>query len=299
MRKKISFCTIGLLTFGVALNAAAQSNLECPLPLMPSEQRMSFIERTPAQNAGFLWRIEKAELVTWLYGTIHLNHIEYAKPGMQIMMGMRSADVLAVELNTYEPQVNVIGTTATFNLSEEQQSRLRKAYKNDCLLGDPLQTLLQPLLLSQAQRKNLFWGYSADARLMQIAKRTNKPIVALETIAEQIQALSPKSQLEFNDSIDTTLNQVESGELQHQLSKLVAAWQQSNLDVFAQLEKTLRETQPEFLSRINDQRNALMAQKIDELHVSGKRLFVAVGSLHMIGKNGLSNLLQEKALLST
>jgi uncharacterized protein YbaP (TraB family) len=52
--------------------------------------------------------------------------------------------------------------------------------------------------------------------------------------------------------------------------------------------------QPAFSARLLDQRNILMAEKIDALHQGGKRVFVAVGAMHMAGRTALPKLLQDK-----
>ena len=41
------------------------------------------------------------------------------------------------------------------------------------------------------------------------------------------------------------------------------------------------------MTRLLDDRNPALADAIDALHASGKRLFAAVGSLHMVGPGGL------------
>jgi hypothetical protein len=43
--------------------------------------------------------------------------------------------------------------------------------------------------------------------------------------------------------------------------------------------------------KLIDDRNLVMADKITRLHAEGGKLFVAVGSLHMIGRVGLPALL--------
>lgn len=48
----------------------------CPPTPMPLEHQMAYVANAPAMNAGFLWRIEKDERTSWLYGTMHLNHID-------------------------------------------------------------------------------------------------------------------------------------------------------------------------------------------------------------------------------
>jgi uncharacterized protein YbaP (TraB family) len=47
----------------------------------------------------------------------------------------------------------------------------------------------------------------------------------------------------------------------------------------------------DMMKRMLDERNPGMAQSIDAIHASGKAVFAAVGSLHMVGKVGLPALL--------
>jgi uncharacterized protein len=267
---------------------------DCPAQLLPLEQAREYIEKTPAKNAGLLWRIEKSGRISWLYGTMHLMHIDYAKPGSQIMLGMRSSDVLAVEINFYAPQSATAPSNKNFNLNDEQLTRLKKAYIKDCVKGDPAQLLVQPLMLSQASRNGLFWGYSPDARLMQIAQRSSKPIVQLETIDQQNAALTPQKQSEFDEQINASLSSFENGALSNHLATLAKAWQGNDLQTFELDTEKAAAANPSFLNRINDERNQLMAEKIDLLHMEGKRVFVAVGATHMTGSKSLPKLLQDK-----
>jgi uncharacterized protein len=227
-------------------------------------------------------------------------HIDYAKPGMQIMQGMRSSDVLAVELNFYAPQPPATTPATTkFNLSESFRDRLQKAYTKDCLQANPEQQLLAPILLSQASRNGLFWGYGPDTRLMQIAQRTGKPIVQLESIEIQVNALAPKSQVEFDERMNAGLKSFESGALSAHLATLAKAWQSNDLQTFAQDAEKMSAADPAFMRRLNDERNVSMANKIDILHSEGKRVFVAVGAFHMTGSASLPKLLQDKGYTVT
>ena len=49
------------------------------------------------------------------------------------------------------------------------------------------------------------------------------------------------------------------------------------------------------MRRLLDERNGPMAERLDALHREGKgKLFAAVGTLHMIGPQGLPALLRER-----
>jgi uncharacterized protein len=270
---------------------------DCPPLPVPLEQAKQQIENTPAKNAGLLWRFEKSGRVSWLYGTMHLMHIDYAKPGPQIMMAMRNSDVLAVEINLYEPQPESAHrqqTPAPWTLSALQTQRLKAAYQKECIKLESFQVSTNLLVQTQAQRQGLFWGYGPDARLMQIAKRSNKPMVQLESIEQQRQALAPRSQAELEAQVISSLDEYESGALANYIEKLATAWQNNDLQTFVKDTEANDRTQPAFMTRINDERNVLMAEKIDALHIEGKHVFVAVGATHMTGKFALPQLLEDK-----
>ena len=121
-----------------------------------------------------------------------------------------------------------------------------------------------------------------------------KPILSLETLAQHISALAPASQLEFDSALESVLIALESGKIQTELVQLNKAWQQNDWQVIVKLEQEMTANQPDFSSRLLDQRNVLLAQKIDALHQDGKQVFVAVGALHMAGKTALPKLLRDK-----
>lgn len=300
--KALMILVVSLHGTGHAQVPASDKN--CPPPLMPLEQQMAYVTNSVAKNAGYLWRAEKDGRTSWLYGTMHLNHIDYAKPGSQVMMGMRNSDLLALEINPYEQQnLPASFKQAQWQLSDQQLKRLTLAYEKDCLnVGShPISPTAgtQPLQNTQAQRQSLHWAFSPDTRLAQIAKRTGKTIVQLETLEQHIMALAPTSQAEFDQFMDAALVEVESGKMQSDLTALNLAWQKNDWTAIVKLEQDLSGNQPAFASRLLDQRNVLMAEKIDALHQSGKRAFVAVGAMHMAGKTALPKLMQDKGYVVT
>jgi uncharacterized protein len=275
------------------------SDQSCPPPPLPLERQMEYVRNAPAMNAGFLWRVEKDGRTSWLYGTMHFNHIDYTKPGSQIMISLRSSDVLALEINL---QNQLTAPTSvplpTIQLSDGQKDRLRKAYAKDCLAGNAVGMLAagatSPLLITQAQRLGLFSGFSPDSRLAQIAQRSGKPIVSLETVEQQIAALAPSSQAEFDQSFEATLTHFESGKMQAELLQLYNSWRQNDWPAIVKLEQDMTANQPAFAERLLNERNLRMVEKIHALHQEGKRLFVAVGALHMAGTTALPKLLRDK-----
>ena len=98
--------------------------------------------------------------------------------------------------------------------------------------------------------------------------------------------------------VEETLDQLERGRLRPVLVRLSAAWERGDLDELETYERWCEcadtEEERAFMRRLNDERNPALAQRIDALHGQGRRVFAAVGALHMTGARGLPRLLAER-----
>jgi uncharacterized protein len=92
-----------------------------------------------------------------------------------------------------------------------------------------------------------------------------------------------------------TLEQLEAGTSRQSMARLAQAWALGRLDEMEQYESWCNcvadEDDRAFLRRLNDERNPGLADGIDRLHSSGKRVFAAVGALHMTGPKALPTLM--------
>jgi uncharacterized protein YbaP (TraB family) len=173
---------------------------------------------------------------------MHLNHIDYAKPGPLIMMGVHNSDVLAIEINRHDRQTVAAHVSITsIKLSDTQLEKLSKAYAKDCLVFNASNIssigAINPVFITQAQRQALFSGFSPESRLTQISLRRGKPIVSLETLEQQIAALTPSSQAEFDQFFESALMNFESGKMRTELLQLNMAWRQNDWSASLNLNK--------------------------------------------------------------
>jgi len=78
----------------------------------------------------------------------------------------------------------------------------------------------------------------------------------------------------------------------------VQAWEAGDLETLAQYEQWCECAQTEddraAMRRLNDERNPLLADGIAARHKAGKRVFAAVGALHMTGQQALPLLLAQR-----
>jgi uncharacterized protein YbaP (TraB family) len=135
-------------------------------------------------------------------------------------------------------------------------------------------------------------GDGVDYQIALRARRDAKPIVGLETVAEQLgffAALSMREQRAFlEDALDETGDQT-------QLRELMEAWRHGDLATLeAQLEQG-RDELPELFDSIVTQRNRNWLPRIEQM-LQGPRqdYLVVTGALHMVGPAGLVALLRAR-----
>jgi hypothetical protein len=130
------------------------------------------------------------------------------------------------------------------------------------------------------------------------AQSRGMPIVALETVEEQMAALLPGSPKETERFVEQALAQLQSGAARRATRRLAQAWADGKLDDLAAYEQWCECVKTDedraTLRRLNDDRNPALASRIERLHAQGKPVFAGVGALHMTGPRALPLLLQQR-----
>jgi hypothetical protein len=98
--------------------------------------------------------------------------------------------------------------------------------------------------------------------------------------------------------VASSLDQLESGATRRAITRLASAWDRGDLDELAQYERwcdcVLDDADRRLMHRLLDERNPLLAERIDALHRDGHKVFAGVGVLHMVGPQGLPALLRAR-----
>jgi uncharacterized protein len=301
---------LSLCTCLAATTAFAQKDApNCPAPLaQPSQEKVQELAKS-AKNHGFLWKLEKDGRTSYLYGTMHVNKLEWSMPGPKVVAAMRDADVVAFELDVLDAQIQAQMADPSklgiknVDLPAKQKQRIEAVATRACapmaaLAG--MHPVMQVMSISifEARFENLEIAYGSEVVLSSIAHGTKKNVVSLETPELQMRALVPDETSAILDIIESGLKTYEAGKQRTQFQRMHKMWSSSNL---AELEKyeqwcecVNNETDRKFLKRINEDRNPGLAAGVDKLHRDGKRVFAAVGALHMAGAKGIPALLKEK-----
>lgn len=141
-------------------------------------------------------------------------------------------------------------------------------------------------------------GFEAAYGTEYVLVGSGKKIIPLETAESQMHALiGPDSKVSTAEYAEA-LAMIENQRDQAMAIKLFDAWLKSDLftlESFADwCDCVNTPKQRADLRRLLDDRNIPMADNIAKLHSQSAPIFVAVGSLHMVGKNGLPALLAKR-----
>jgi len=134
--------------------------------------------------------------------------------------------------------------------------------------------------------------HGIEFHLSEFAKRDKKEILGLETTRQQLEfldSLSPESQREL---LIQTLS--DSMQLTEDMDEMVDAWRYGDIEF---LEKSLlvdMQAIEELHKAIVVNRNRNWAQKIQELLREKDDYLIIVGALHLVGKEGVPNLLSQR-----
>lgn len=240
-------------------------------------------------------------------------------PGPTVKAALQQSDSIALEVNLLDTAAikDAIGgrkadpAARDKLLSGERGERLARQMTLACL-NDEIKArlgLLQPIMQVAAlgalsvRADGLYPDFGIDMFLSSYARSVSKPVVGLETIADQMKLLRGNAASAQAEQIDLALKQLESGKARQQILELAEAWARSDHDKLAHYADwcdCLRfAAEQRQWKRIVDDRNPGIADGIERLHASGKRVFGAVGAMHMFGPQGLPDLLAQRGFTVT
>ncbi|MCX2860394.1 TraB/GumN family protein [Paucibacter sp. PLA-PC-4] len=275
---------------------------EKPCPPAPAAPAASGAQR----DRGLLWRISKNGRSAWLFGSIHLGRPDWARPGPQLQAALQDSDTLALELDPADLQVQrqlAAGLSRPLAVDAALRERLAAQAAAACLPEGALAALhplMQAITLTmlEARWEGLVSSHGQEMVLSEQARARGLAVVSLETVRQQLDALLPADVDEARRLTADTLEQLEQGKVRPMLRRLVRAWEQGDLQTLSDYERwcDCADTPADraFLRRLIEGRNPALAARIDALHSQGRKLFVAVGALHMPGPQGLPALLAQR-----
>jgi uncharacterized protein len=293
----------------LAAPPAPAPDAACPAePVVPTPEE-SLRNAAAAVDRGLLWKATKDGRVVWLYGTIHVARLSWIYPGPRVLGALRASDVVALELDMTDPGMLerlrrvLLRRPGSPALAPALQARLAAQVAAACLdpaALAPLRPEMQAVTVEvmQGRQVGLYPTYGIDEALAAVAGHLHKPIRALETPEMQAALLVSDDPAKTAETVAGVLDELEGGKSPQMLERLAVDWERgdlADLGAYASWCDCLETPQQraDFVKLV-DERNPLMADKVARWHAEGKSLFVAVGTLHMVGRTGLPEQLRAR-----
>ncbi|MCS7028738.1 MAG: TraB/GumN family protein [Bacteroidia bacterium] len=266
-----------------------------------------------AQQKGLLWEISGNGLTqkSYLFGTMHVTDERVFNFPNGFKAAFDACQAFAMELNLDSAQspANAIalmqymmmndGRTLKDLISKKDYERVEKFFnKHSPATPFAMMSMMKPIFLMSIveQVKPKPAGSREeplDKYLANLAKSAEKPIIGLETLQEQMQALSVIPVEEQAKQLVSAIKEVEKmkgkNKTMDELMKYYLAGDLTKLYEFSQKKEFKGEAQQALIVR----RNINMADRIDA-KIKTTSLFIAVGALHLPGEQGIIRLLEKK-----
>ncbi len=272
---------------------------------------LSVVSLTQAAGDRLLiWEVQTARAKTWLLGSVHLARPDMYPLRAEIMQAFDSADNLVVEVDigggnqlAIQQQMLAMGSyppgkTIRDDLSASTWAKLEKALQASGLPPMMMEGLKPGLVVTTLTTMELMkLGLNPELgidKYFLTQARGRKPIIELETVEQQISLL-----LDFPNQdlvVRQTLYQLDS--LESSMDRLLRYWKQGDAQGLRKLvidDELARH--PEFRplqKRMFDDRNRAMTHRIVELQQRGGSYFVVVGAGHLLGDQGIIEMLKRR-----
>jgi uncharacterized protein YbaP (TraB family) len=263
--------------------------------------------QAPAKSC--LWKAVGKDSTVYLLGSVHLLKSNAYPLSQAIEEAFRESTKLVLEvkmdsLNSPDSQQMVLakallpeGKTLNQILSPATYQAVREKVE---VLGLDIEALkrMKPwfLSLSLVAMKMQQLGYDAqygvDRHFFDRATKAKMEVLGLETAEFQISLLDSLPAKTQEESLLQTLKELDQFEAE--FDQIVQAWATGHEKQLDRLLLESFEEYPDVYAKLIRDRNRNWLPKIEGHFVNGKKTLVVVGAAHLVGRDGLIELLKQK-----
>ena len=255
----------------------------------------------------------------YLFGSIHVADLSKVEFPQYFEDAYKNSSYLAFEidmlnisqeelLREQEASKYSDGTTLKDHLSEEAYKKVVDYFTKNGILTEDLLAQVKPYSISQLLEQftyleaNLSPQEGIDLYLSTRANNDKKTLLAVETLEFQFDLLAnfPDRiyELSIVDMIDNPDESVAT------LKELYSAWKKGDVDIINKIENeefdetNLSESDIQMINDYNKKmiidRNVNMTDKFEEYFNNDYNTLFTVGTAHLVGDNGIANLLTQR-----
>ncbi len=270
--------------------------------------------RVAASTRHTLWKVQGQTNTLYLMGSIHvLKQENYPLPApLENAFSNAQVAVFETDIGQMSSPDIAFQLMSKAQLPEGQTLQDQLTPATYALLTNHAADAGMPLIMlqsfqpgfaamlievSEMQKIGLDPEYGLDEYFFKRAKKEGKDIVPLETLDFQIGLVTGFSKEEGELIMKTTLEEID--QTKKELNEMLAAWQTGDADKLAKLLNEVQSKAPTIFKRLVTDRNQTWAPKLEELMRSGRNVVVIVGAGHLVGPEGVVELLKKKGLKVT
>jgi hypothetical protein len=292
-----------VLLFGLGADALAVAEIAQAQPIPPR---------------GTLYRVRYQGHTSYLFGTIHIGRPDFFPLEAQATQALSEAGTLALELDlrdaaAMQDAVQKYGMyagddTVDKHLSAAGLQRLQAALTQSHIPFERVARMktwmvANLLLVAALEQQGYRTDLSTESYLSAAATEQGKSIVALESADFQLSLFDSLTEKQQEQYLIDNLKDMQSGEMRKNTQELVDAWASANQKAFnhllAEAQKDHTTSGKFFIQVLLGKRNPALADKIEAMLKDQKASFVGIGLLHLIGANGVPQLLAKRGYAVT
>lgn len=270
-----------------------------------------------AGERGALFKVSSGANALYLYGTVHAGRPDFYPLEPRIGAAMAAAPTLALEVDSTGDQAAMAatifkhgmfpaGTLGLPGLPAERRARIEAGLRKQGI--EPAMVaqlkpwmLVATLAMVEAGKLGYDPKLGVDAHLAGLAKSSGKTrITELESMEYQATLFNRMPVDDQWTMLEEALNDMESGRHAREARELFAAYEGADQAALDRIAKRLEEDNTvggKFTREVlMNERNGPMADKIVSLVGRENNAVVAVGLLHLVGKEGVPELLRKRGV---
>jgi uncharacterized protein YbaP (TraB family) len=265
-------------------------------------------EKQEAQTHS-LWKVKGKKNEVYLLGSVHLfSKTNYPLPAViETAYSNSSTVVFEADVGQVEDLSNGVKLLKQMTLPEGQtiEGQLSGPVYGEFTnylaeAGLPLFMLerFKPVMaamtitLLESQKVGLDAEHGLDKHFYDLAKQDSKEIGALETVEFQTSLLAGLSKEEGETMLKSTIK--DAKDLKKDLGDLVDAWNTGNSSKLEKLVKDVGDEGTTLNKKMVTDRNERWVPQIEDLLKQDKPVLVIVGAAHLVGKQGVVELLKKR-----
>ncbi|HRP02412.1 MAG TPA: TraB/GumN family protein [Candidatus Kapabacteria bacterium] len=257
-------------------------------------------------SKNFMWEVKSDKSTCYILGSVHLADSSIYPMDQAISDAFDKSQVLVLEIDisninpTDVLKYTMLADTNTLagavdKITYKKFEDLFKKHNVPFMAYSKLKPWFAVMTLQSLEMisSNYSIAYGIDLFFLDKAQNKNMKIKELESFAFQMKVLDTLNNFS-GKFLDYTLEEI--NDTGKQVADILKAWKNGDSDKMSEIVNQGFDIEgfDEVMHIINNQRNYNMLDKIEQYLQSNETHFVVVGAAHLVGKEGLIQLLKSK-----